>query len=134
MKRTRPNRLVVITKYPEPTFNPSVAVTVNPLGELAGKGATQEMRAAMGRLQGVMKDFAFVEQIQKTKVGGLDAGYCKISYTSVSPKGKEFKPLSRMWVVPHGSYMFMISMAGTREGEDVSEKEFKEMLDSIEIE
>jgi hypothetical protein len=136
LRKNKPHRLVVITKYPEPNdeLNPTVSVIVRPLGELEGKSAVQVMRAAIGALQNVMKDVAFVEPIQATKVGGLAAGYAKITYTSVSPKGREFKPLSRMWVVPREGYMFMISMAGPREGKDVSEEEFKEILELIRIE
>ncbi|HUF63246.1 MAG TPA: type II toxin-antitoxin system RelE/ParE family toxin [Verrucomicrobiales bacterium] len=69
-----------------------------------------------------------------TKVGDVAAAYMKAKYTVANPEGREFKTLSRMWIIPRGSFMFLISMSGTQEGPDVSETEFKAILDSIRIE
>ena len=44
-----------------------------------------------------------------------------------------FPTLSRMWIVPRGSFMFLIGMSGPQGGPDVSESEFKAVLDSVEI-
>jgi hypothetical protein len=81
-----------------------------------------------------MADFSFVEQIRETKIGELTAAYMKAKYTVANPEGREFKSLSRAWIVPRGSFMFLISASGPQEGPDVSETEFKAILDSIQIE
>jgi hypothetical protein len=128
--------LVVILKHPEPhdDLNPSVQVMVRPLGQLEGKSAMELMRLVVPTIQRAMADFAFVEQIQETKLGGMPAAFMKAKYTVANPEGREFKTLSRMWIVPRGSFMFMISASGPQEGADVSEAEFKGILDSIQIE
>lgn len=127
--------LVVILKHPEPhdDLNPSTQVMVRPLGQLEGKTAVELMRLVVPTIQRAMADFAFVEQIQETKVGGISAAYMKAKYTVANPEGREFKTLSRMWILPRGSFMFLISMSGPQEGPDVSETEFKAILDSIKL-
>jgi hypothetical protein len=128
--------LVVITKHPEPhdDLNPSTQVMVRPLGQLEGKSAVELMRLIVPGIQRAMADFTFVEAIQETKVGGMPAAYMKAKYTVANPEGKEFKTLARTWILPRGSFMFMISMSGPQEGAEVSEAEFKAILDSIKIE
>ena len=81
-----------------------------------------------------MKDFTFVEPVKDAKVGGVPAATMKAKYTVGNPEGREFKTLARMWLVPRGTFLFMISMSGPQEGPDVSEKDFSAILDSIKIE
>lgn len=127
--------LVVIMKHPEPydDLNPSVQVIVRPLGELAGKSAVELMRYVVPALQLAMADFTFVEEIQEADVGGRSAAYTKAKYTVADAAGREYKTLARMWIVPRGVFMFMISMSGPQEGPDVSETEFADVLQSIRI-
>lgn len=128
--------LVAILKYPEPhdDLNPSTQVIVRPLGQLEGNSAVGLMRLIVPTIQRAMADFTFVEQIQEARVGGMNAAYMRAKYTVANQEGREFKTLSRMWIVRRGSFMFMISMSGPQDGPDVSEREFKAILDSIKIE
>jgi hypothetical protein len=135
MKKRASAPLVVVMKHPEPhdDLNPSVQVIVRPLGELQGKSATALMEIIVPTLSRVMANFETVQPIQETKVGGLPAAYTKAKYMVKNQEGAEFKTLTRMWVVPRGAFLFMISMSGPQDGPDVSESEFKVILDSIKI-
>jgi hypothetical protein len=128
--------LVAVLKYPEPhdDLNPSIQVIVRPTGQLENKTGVELMHIVVPSIQQAMADFAFVEKIQETKVSGMPAAYMKAKYTVSNKEGREFKTLSRMWIIPRGSFMFIISMSGPQEGPDVSETEFKAILDSIKIE
>jgi hypothetical protein len=128
--------LVVITKHPEPhdDLNPSTQVVLRPLGQMADQKPVELLRMVSGNLERGMKDFTFVEPVKEAKVGGLPAATMKAKYTVGNPEGREFKTLARMWLVPRGTFLFMISMSGPQEGPDVSEKDFSAILDSIKIE
>lgn len=127
--------LVVVTKHQEPhdDLNPSVQVMMRPLGQLEGRSAVELMGLVVPSLQRAMADFTFVEKVKETKVGEVSAAYLKAKYTVANPEGREFKTLTRMWVIPRGAFMFMISMSGPQEGPDASEKDFSAILDSIKI-
>lgn len=127
--------LVVILKHPEPhdALNPSVQVMVRPVGPLEGKTAVELMRLVVPTIQRAMADFEFVDAIRETQVGDMPAAYMKAKYTVANPEGREFKTLSRLWIVPRRSFMFLISASGPQTGPDVSETEFKAILDSIQI-
>jgi hypothetical protein len=134
MVRQRGSRpLVVLLKHQEPfgELNPSVQVVLNPLGELRGKSAVELMRLIAPSIQQAMTDFSIVEQIHEATVGGMPAAFMKSTGTVANKKGRPFAVLSRVWIVPRGSFLFMISMSGPQQGLDVSEAEFKEIADSI---
>jgi hypothetical protein len=38
----------------------------------------------------------------------MKAASMRARYTVANPEGREFKTLSRMWLVPRGKFMFMI--------------------------
>lgn len=128
--------LVVILKHPEPhpDLNPSTQVILRPMAGLEGKTAVELLKLVVPTLQRAMAEFTFVEPIQEVKLSGLPAAYMKAKYTVGNADGDEFKTLTRMWLVPRGSFMFLISMSGPQEGPDVSEPEFKAILKSIRIE
>lgn len=128
--------LVVIMKHQEPyeDLNPSAQVVVRPLGQLAGKTAVELLRLVVPSIQRAMADFAFVDPVRETTVGERPAATMKATYTVSNPAGREFKTLSCLWIVPRGAFMFLISMSGPQQGPDVSEAEFKSILDSIRIE
>jgi len=127
--------LFVFMKHPEPhdDLNPSVQVILRPLGPLAGGSPVQIMEAAVGPLQQMFTDFEFVQAIHETTVSGLPAAHMTATYSILNAEGSEFPTLSRMWIVPRGSFMFLIGMSGPQEGPDVSESEFTAVLDSVEI-
>ncbi len=128
--------LVAITRFPEPydDLNPSVQVMFRPLGQLANTAPAELMEIVIGPLRSAFEDFTVVEEIQETAVGGQEAAYMLAKYTVANAEGREFKTLSRLWIVPRGSFMFMISMSGPQEGSHVSEEEFQQVLGSIVIE
>jgi hypothetical protein len=128
--------LVVITKHPEPhdDLNPSTQVILRPIGQMQGQPPVELLRMATANLERGLKDFTFVDPVKETKVGGLPAATMKAKYTVANAEGREFKTLSRMWMVPRGAFLFMISMSGPQGGPDVSEKEFATILESIRIE
>ena len=135
--RARANApLVVILKHQEPydDLNPSVQVLLRPLGQLEGRSAVELMSIVVPTIQRAVVDFTVIEPIKETTVGGQKAAYMKSKYTVTNAEGREFRALSRLWIVPRGKFMFMISMSGPQEGPDVSESEFAEVLKSIRIE
>ena len=127
--------LIAIMKHEGPydNLNPSVQVLLRPLGQLEGKSPLELMNIIIPSMQRAMVDFQFVEEIRETVVGGQKAAYVKSKYTVVNVEGRTFQTLSRLWLIPRGKFMFMMSMSGTTEGSDVSEKEFAEILKSIKI-
>ena len=127
--------LIAIMKHEEPydDLNPSVQVLLRPLGQLEGRSALELMNIVIPSMQRAMVDFQFVEEIRETVVGGQKAAYTKSKYTVSNAEGRTFPTLSRLWLIPRGKFMFMLSMSGHQEGLDVSEKEFAEILKSIKI-
>ena len=58
----------------------------------------------------------------------------RAQYTLRTADGSNFTVLSRLWLVPRGTFMILIGMSGPQDGPDVSEAEFAEVLASIRIE
>jgi hypothetical protein len=127
--------LFVFMKHPEPhpDLNPSIQVTLRPLGQLTGSSPTEIMKVAVGALQKALADFVFVTEITDVQVSGLAGAHMRAKYTAKNRDGSEFKVLTRMWLVPRGAFMFLIGMSGPQDGPDVSESEFAEALASISI-
>jgi hypothetical protein len=128
--------LVVILKHPEPhdDLNPSVQAMIRPLGQLQGRKPIELMELVASTLRQAMKDIEFVQPAQELEIQGLPAAWMKARYTVGNAEGREFKTLSRMWIIPRGAFMFMISASGPQEGKDVSDAEFEAILKSITIE
>jgi len=55
-------------------------------------------------------------------------------FTVRNDAGREFKTLSRLWIVPRGGHMFIIGMSGPQDGPELSEQEFEQTLASIRLE
>ena len=62
----------------------------------------------------------------------MTAAYMKATYTLRTANG-DHPILSRTWLVPRGSFMFLIGMSGATDGADVCEAEFAAALNSIAI-
>ena len=135
MQKAATAPLFVFLKHPEPNpdLNPSIQITLRPLGTLAGQPPTEIMKLAVGALQKALPDFTFVTEITDAQVSGLAGAHMRAKYTVMNREGASFKVLTRMWLVPRGAYMFMIGMSGPQEGPDVSEAEFAAALASITI-
>lgn len=127
--------LFVFTRYPEPydRLNPSIQVALRPLGPLVGRTPVEIMQVAVEPLKKALKDFRLVSEISATTVSGMPAAYMKGAYTLVTQDGRAYPALSRLWIIPRGSFMFFIGMGSPQEGPDVSEDEFTAFVKSIEI-
>ena len=127
--------LFVFSKYQEPhaTLNPTVQVVLRPRPPSLPTSAPALLRIATATLQKAFPDFAFVEPIQDVQVSGMSAAYMKATYTLRTAGQREHRVLSRTWLVPRGSFMFLIGMSGATDGDDVSETEFAAALKSIAI-
>jgi hypothetical protein len=128
--------LFAFSRYQEPhaTLNPTVQVVLRPRPASLPESATPLLRVAVVTLQKAFPDFAFVEPIQDVEVGGMRAAYMKATYTLTTASKRELRVLSRTWLVPRGSFMFLIGMSGATDGDDVCEAEFAAALKSITIE
>ena len=128
--------LFVFAKYPEPhpTLNPTIQIVLRPSPGTAGTPATTILAGASQTMQKVYPDFQFLEPIRSAVISGMPAASMKATYTLRTQQGNAYRILSRMWLVPRGSTMFLIGMSGPLDGPDVSEGEFESALASIQIE
>ena len=128
--------LFAFSKYQEPyaTLNPTVQVVLRPRPTSLPTSATALLRIATLTLQKAFPDFAFVEPIQDAQVAGMSAAYMKATYSLTTANQRSLRVLTRTWVVPRGSFMFLIGMSGATVGDDVCETEFAAALKSISIE
>lgn len=128
--------LFVFSKYREPsaTLNPTVQVVLRPQPPSLPASATAMLRIASATFKKAFSDFVFVKPIQDAQVSGMRAAYMKATYTLRTTDQREHRVLSRTWLVPRGSFMFLIGMSGAPEGDDVCETEFAAALKSITIE
>ena len=125
--------LIVFSKYPEPhpALNPTVQITLrqglqgSPNRLLAG--ALQTMKRGFADLQ-------IIEPVRATQVSGLPASQVRVTYTLQTQTGAHARVVSRLWLVPRGSLMFLIGMSGGESEPDVCEAEFAAALKSITIE
>ncbi len=127
--------LFVFSKYPEPfpRLNPTVQVVLRPRPASLPTSATALLRIATDTLQKAFPDFAVVDPIRETQVSGLPAAYMKATYT-LKTTSQGHRVLSRTWLVPRGSFMFLIGMSGAPSGKDQAESEFVSTVMSISIE
>ena len=127
--------LFVFSKYPEPStqLNPTVQVVLRPMPSSV-TSPTLLLRGATATLAKAFPDFTFIDPIRTTEVSGFPAAYMKATYTLLGASGRAHRVLARTWLVPRGSFMFLIGMSGAAQGEDVSDAEFSETLRSIVIE
>jgi hypothetical protein len=127
--------LFAFSKYPEPsaTLNPTVQIVLRPLPRSLGTSPTAMLHVAAATLQKAFSDFMFVEPIQDAEVSGMRAAYMKARYTLRTVDKREHRVMSRTWVIPRGTFMYVIGMSGAAEGDDVSEAEFAAAVKSVEI-
>jgi hypothetical protein len=124
--------IAVFMKYPEPHagLNPSIQVTLRPA--LDGS-PVRLLSAAIEQMRPAFVAFRIVSPVQATEVGGRPGADVRVSYTLKNDAGEKFDVLSRLWLVPRGSLMFLIGMSGAQTGVDLNEDEFAAVLDSMEI-
>jgi hypothetical protein len=123
--------IIALMKHPEPFagLNPTVQVTLRP----ALKGTpTQLLNGALEAMRRGFADLAIVQPVEATSVAGLPAAHVRVTYT-LRTASVSAPVLSRIWLIPRGSLMFLIGMSGTQSGPDVCESEFDDVLRSIKI-
>lgn len=134
-KRNTNIPLVVFTRYPEPhpTLNPSASVTLAtlPMEKIPLKYA---LSLSTEMTKQAYPDLTVVEPVRDQKVGGIQGAYTKVKYTVGFADGQNFPTMVRMWIVPRGKIMFVISMTSPPEDPDLSEDTFQEILGSVKIE
>jgi hypothetical protein len=123
--------IIALMKYPEPFagINPSVQVTLRQ----ALKGSPTDLLAgAVATMRRGFADLTIVENVRSATMSGLPAATVRVAYTLRTPT-QSAPVLSRLWLVPRGSLMFLIGMSGAQAGPDVCESEFAAVLKSIRI-
>ncbi len=127
--------LVAMMKYPEPfdDLNPSFKVTTKPLGQFKGLDSKEILDRLIPQFRKIFQNFVLVQPPEDTMVAGLDAAYMRIHYSLTIPDGRVFPTSSELWVVPRGSYFFILG-AGTRQDERTGSRvEINKILNSVEI-
>ena len=127
--------LVVMTKYQEPydDLNPSLKVNIKPLGGLPGDNPGLIMGLILPSLEKVFEDYSVEEGPTDTLVSGLRASYVRVYYTMRVSDTTGFPTCSELWIVPKGSFFFMIG-AGTRQDEKTgTREEIAEILASLKL-
>lgn len=127
--------LVAMTKYPEPfdDLNPSLKVNIRPLGEMSGDNPVKIIELFLPQFDNLFEDFSVVEGPSDTVVSGMKAAYVRIHYSLQTQDKTEFPTCSELWIVPKGSFFFMIG-AGTRQDEKTGKREeIAEILASLKI-
>lgn len=127
--------LVALMKHPEPfdDLNPSLKVNIKPLGDLDPTDPKKILTLLTEQFPKLFKDYELVEGPIETKVSGLIAGYARIHYSLEIPDGRSFPTCSELWIIPRGSYFFMVG-AGTRQDESTGKRsEIRTILASMKL-
>lgn len=127
--------LVALVKHPEPfdDLNPSFKVNIKHLGNLPPKDPKKILSLITTQFPKLFKDYQIVTAPTETKISGLVAAYAKIHYSLEIPDGRSFPTCSELWIVPRGSYFFMIG-AGTRQDESTGKRgEVQAILKSLKL-
>jgi hypothetical protein len=128
--------LVTIAKYPEPTdkLNPSVKVVLRPLGQLQGKSPREIAQITARGMSAAIPSFRVEGDIEKAAIDGHDAAFFRSRFSiTAGEQGSTFAVRSRTWLVPRGSYLFIIAMSGPETGEQGLEADFDRILRSVMI-
>ncbi len=127
--------VIAFTKYaePYPDLNPSFKINVRPMGQFAGRSATEILSLIVPSLARTFPDMKVEQPPQPTTVAGQPAAYVKIAYTLVAGESR-FPTTSEMWIVPKGSFFLMIG-AGTRQDEaNGTRAEIQSILSTLKFE
>lgn len=126
--------LVVIAKHQEPfdDLNPTLKVNARLTGPLEeGKTGSEILETIERSLARLFQDFQVLHPPIEVEVGGLAAGYMSMNYSLAIPDGRTFPTRSELWVIPRGSYFWILG-AGTRQDEATGTRsEIRRMLKSI---
>jgi hypothetical protein len=124
--------VIVFTKYqePHPGINPSVQVT---LRQALPGTPVRLLTDALRTMRQAFADLKIIEPVRAANVAGLAGAHVRLTYTLQNQTGTRARVISRLWLVPRGSLMFLIGMSGSESGRDVCEGEFDAVLKSMAI-
>lgn len=128
--------LVVIARYPEPSEkpNPTLKITLRPLGELRGVPALDVTRAVAQVMAGAVPSFALDGEIAPARVSGLDAGTFRAHFTLEVPRlGRSFVIKTQAWIVPRGDDGFIIAVSDPTNGAENYEADLEAMVSTVVI-
>lgn len=127
--------LVAMMKYPEPfdDLNPSFKVTTKPLGQFKGLDPKVILDRLIPQFGKIFQNLDLVQPPEDTMVAGLNAAYMRIHYSLTIPDGRVFPTSSELWVVPRGSYFFILGAATRQDEKTGSRVEINKILDTVEI-
>jgi hypothetical protein len=126
--------IVAFTKYaePYPDVNPSFKIGLRPAGQLAGHDAKDVLAVVLPVVKKALAGVAVEEGPIDTSVSGLPAAYVRLTYT-MSAGGMQYPTTSEIWIVPRGSFFFLIG-AGTRQDEATGTRaEIRSILEGVKI-
>jgi hypothetical protein len=125
--------ILSFTKYQEPHagLNPTIQLGLRPL--VAG-APTEVLEMALQTMPRLFADFRPIAPVEAVQVAGLSAAHATATYTQHTDGGETFPVKSRLWLVPRGRLMFLITMSGSQTGEDVCEREFEAVISTLTIE
>lgn len=109
--------VIAFSKYvePYPDLNPSFKINIRPLGALAGRSASDILQVVLPAMLRVFPDMTIEQAPMETVVAGQAGSYARFTYT-LKTADLSLPTTSELWIIPKGSYFFMIG-AGTRQDE-----------------
>ncbi len=135
--RNRKGRpLVVISRFEEPYagYNPKLTIVTESIGGQLGKDPTDLMVDYVSDLQKKFYDYTLMENITPIKIGGLNGAYIRLAFTREIKGGESYQTVNKIYLVPRGTVMFIITGI-TQVGEFRDyEGSFNEMIKSVDIE
>jgi hypothetical protein len=125
--------LVVIARHPEPYsgLNPACRIRIVSADQSATNNATHQADAQIAKMKASFRDFAVVDGPKEMSVAGLQGTYFEAKY---SLPRKLDKPFWKMWFLPKGRFIFVLTVSGPQKDAELLKKEFTEILESIKIE
>jgi len=136
IKQRQDTPLVSIARYPEPYagLNPSVTVSARSVGGLLGQDPVSLMESTVPALEKAFADFTMVKEASPAMVDGKKAAYMKATYTISDAAGNSYQVISRIYLVPRGTVMFIIDCSALAADEAKVSRAFDQMMASVKIE
>lgn len=118
------------TKYAYPT----VQVTCRPIGDAEKINREDFLEMTQEQLKKVYEDIDIIDATTDMQISNFSANRVISKFTISTSDGKEFKCLSRSYVVFVRKLGFTIGMSGPSEGPHQRNSDFNSILESIAIE
>lgn len=128
--------LVIICKYPDPyeDVNPSIKVSVKPLGPFKGLDAKLIVNLMLPSFQNAFKDFVVEQDPLDVTISGFKGAYVRYSYFLENIDSESFRISSEVWIIPQSDYFFIIGSGLRADEKTGSRQEVRDILSTIHIE